>query len=222
MTLRTTLLALLSWTALAHAEGELMVMSASLQVYNSQEQTINVRNVGDAPLYLSISLLKVVNPGLEPERKVPLRQLDRPGILASPDKLTLGPGQSRAISLRSLDEPAAEELFRLYIVPVRSMQVEDAPQDKISAPMSVAVGYGVLVRHMPLPAKQQSSWSHRCDAKGVTLENTGTVRVVLSDVKVDGGSQKFNVALFPGVLQHFNGKRLSLVANAQPYILECS
>ncbi|MGR4041277.1 hypothetical protein [Pseudomonas sp. 910_21] len=221
MTLRTTLLALLSWTALAQAEGELLVMPASLKVYNNHEHSVTVRNVGDAPLYLSINLLKVMNPGLEPEHKVPLQQLDRPGILASPDKLTLGPGQSRAISLKSLAEPGAEELFRLYIVPVRSMQVEEAPQDKISAPMSVAVGYGVLVRHMPPPAKQQSGWSHRCDATGLTLENTGNVRLVLSEVEVDRGSHKRKVALFPGTPQHFNGKRLSLLANDQPQTLEC-
>lgn len=49
MILRTTLLALLSWTALAQAEGELMVMPASLKVYNNHEHSVTVRNVGDAP-----------------------------------------------------------------------------------------------------------------------------------------------------------------------------
>lgn len=221
MILRTTLLALLSWTALAQAEGELMVMPASLKVYNNHEHSVTVRNVGDAPLYLSINLLKVMNPGQEPERKLALQELDHPGILASPDKLTLGPGQSRAISLKSLAEPAAEALFRLYIVPVRSMQVEQASSDKISAPMSVAVGYGVLVRHMPPPAKQHSAWAKRCDAAGMTLENTGNVRTVLSQVEVAPGAPRLKVALFPGTPQHFDSKRLSLVADDQPQTLEC-
>ena len=184
MKLRTMLLSLM-WlgSSLAQAEGELMVMPATLKVYNNHEHSVNVKNLGDAPLYLSISLQKVMNPGESPEIKQPLSALTHPGMLANPDKLTLGPGQSRAISLKSLVEPEVETLYRLYIVPVRSMQVEEAPEDKITAPMSVSIGYGVLVRHMPPPAKQQTGWTHRCIDGGVTLENTGNVSLQFSDLK---------------------------------------
>lgn len=208
--------------SLALAEGELMVMPASLKVYNNHDHVVNVRNVGDAPLYLSITLQQVMNPGIEPEKKLPLSQIERPGMLASPDKLTLGPGQSRAISLKSLAEPAVEALYRLYIVPVRSMQVENAPENKITAPMSVSVGYGVLIRHMPPPALQRSGWTHRCEAGGVTLENTGNVREVLSDVAAGSAQVKNKVALFPGTTQHFAGKRISFVVNEVLQTLNCN
>lgn len=223
MTLRTILLSLMVLgPSLAHAEGELMVMPASLKVYNNHDHVVTVRNVGDAPLYLAITLQKVINPGIEPEQKLALSQIDHPGMLASPDKLSLGPGQSRAISLKSLAEPAVEALYRLYILPVRSMQVEDAPKGKITAPMSVSVGYGVLIRHMPPPALQRTGLTHRCDAGGVTLENTGNVRMVLSDVAVAGSSQiKNKVALFPGTPQLFAGKRLSFVIDDASQTLDC-
>ena len=223
MKLPTILLSLiLLGSSLAQAEGELMVMPASLKVYNNHEHTVNVKNLGDAPLYLSISLQKVLNPGISPEIKQPLSAQTHPEMLASPDKLTLGPGQSRTISLKSLVEPQAESLYRLYIVPVRSMAVEGAPEDKITAPMSVSIGYGVLLRHMPPPAKQQTGWSHRCTGDGVTLENTGNVSVQLSELEIAGRKQsKVKVALFPGTPQHFAGKRLNFVVGEKLQVLEC-
>lgn len=223
MKLSTIMLSLMCLgSSLAQAEGELMVMPASLKVYNNHEHTVNVKNVGDAPLYLSISLQKVMNPGESPEKKQPLSALAHPEMLASPDKLTLGPGQSRAISLKSLTEPEAETLYRLYIVPVRSMQVKDAPKDKITAPMSVAIGYGVLIRHLPPPAKHQAGWTHLCTAEGLTLKNTGNISLQLSEFEIVGGqAPKTTVALFPGTSQKFAGKKFKFIIDNKMQVLEC-
>ncbi|ALX14384.1 pilus assembly protein [Burkholderia cepacia JBK9] len=205
----------------AHAEGELMVMPATVKVFDGHEQKVTVRNLGDAPLYLSVSVQKVTNPGMTPETKVALGDLPHPGILASPDKLTLGPNQDRSISLKSLAEPGNEELYRLYIVPVKSLKVDDAPQDKITAPMSVSVGYGVLVRLMPPPGKQRSGWAHRCDGGGLTLENTGNVRQVFTDLTYDKAPAAQTVAVFPGTPQRFATKRMTLRVDDKPRTLQC-
>lgn len=219
-----TFLLIMTWlcSRLAHAEGELIVMPAVLKVYNDHEHTVSVKNLGDAPLYLSVSLQKVMNPGESPEQKQLLSALEHPQMLASPDKLTLGPGQSRDVSLKSLAEPEAETLYRLYIVPVRSMQVEEAPEDKITAPMSVSIGYGVLIRHMPPPAKQHAGWKYHCNADGISLENTGTVSLSLSRLEIAGIKQSIaKVALFPGTPQRFSGKRLNFIVGEKPQVLEC-
>ena len=223
MKLRTVMLSLMCLcSSLAKAEGELMVMPATLKVYNNHEHTVNVKNLGDAPLYLSVSLQKVMNPGESPEKKQLLSALPHPQMLASPDKVTLGPGQSRAISLKSLTEPEAETLYRLYVVPVRSMQVQDAPEDKITAPMSVAIGYGVLIRHMPPPGKQHSGFTHRCTAGGVTLENTGNISIQLSEFeRVGGQAPRTNIALFPGTPQEFAGKKFKFIFDEKLQVLEC-
>jgi len=205
----------------AHAEGELMVMPATTKLFNAHEQRVTVRNMGDAPLYLNISVQKVMNPGVTPEEKVDLGKLDHPGLLASPDKLTLGPGQTRAIMLKSLTQPEREALYRLYIVPVRSIKVDDAPQNKISAPMSVAIGYGVLVRHMPPPGEQRSGWAHRCERGGLTLENTGNVRQVFSEVTFDKSGAPQTIAVFPGTPQHFATQRMSLNVDGKAATLQC-
>ncbi|WP_373452683.1 pilus assembly protein [Burkholderia sp. AU31652] len=205
----------------AQAEGELMVMPAATRVYATHDQKVTVRNMGDAPLYLSITLQKIMNPGVTLEKKVDLGQLDNPGVLASPDKLTLGPGQSRQIELKSLMEPAQEELYRLYVVPIRSLKVDDAPKDKITAPMSVAIGYGVLVRHLPPPGKLKVAWTHRCEEGGMTLESTGNVRTLFSDVSYDGVKQPQTIAVFPGTPQHFATKRMTLSVDGTPNTLHC-
>ncbi|WP_334043180.1 pilus assembly protein [Burkholderia ambifaria] len=205
----------------AHAEGELMVMPASTKVFNAHEQTVTVKNAGDAPLYLNINVQKVINPGVTPEKKVDLGDVARPGVLASPDKLTLGAGQTRSIVLKSLAEPEQEELYRLYILPVRSLKVDSAPDGKITAPMSVAIGYGVLVRHMPAPGKQKSAWTHRCEGGGITLENTGNVRQVFTNVVYDNVKLPQTVAVFPGTPQHFTTKRMSMNVDDQPATLTC-
>ncbi|MCU7649745.1 hypothetical protein [Pseudomonas piscis] len=213
-------LLLLASTAV-RAEGELMVMPASLKVYNNHEHSISLRNLGDAPLYLSVSVQKVQNPGLAPEIKVPVNELERPGLLANPDKITLGAGQSRKVSLRSLHEPQIEELYRVYVLPVRSLQIDNATTAKIAAPVSVSVGYGVLIRHMPKPANQRETWSHRCQEGGVLLENTGSVRLVFSDVRTADGTKLDRVAVFPGTPHFFPGKQLMFNLNEKPVILDC-
>ncbi|NHV26692.1 pilus assembly protein [Burkholderia sp. D-99] len=205
----------------ARAEGELMVMPATTKVFNGHDQQVSVRNSGDAPLYLSVFLQKVTNPGMTPETKVALGDLQHPGILASPERMTLGPNQARSISLKSLAEPDHEALYRLYVLPVRSLKVDDAPQDKITAPMSIAVGYGVLVRHMPPPGKQRSGWTHRCESGGITLEATGNVRQIFTDVSYGNAQPVQTIAVFPGTPQRFATRRMTLNAGSAPQALEC-
>ncbi|MCX4220259.1 hypothetical protein MKZ87_21680 [Pseudomonas sp. MCal1] len=211
--------ALMASTSMLRAEGELMVMPATLKVYAGHEHSVRVSNRGDAPLYLSVSLQKVTNPGFTPEVKVPINDVENPSLLASPDRITLGPGQSRPISLRSLNEPQSEQLYRLYILPARTMQVQEAPKDKISAPMSVAVGYGVLIRHMPPPAKQRASWTHHCEPGGIRLENTGTIRMLID--KFGAGVAKEHFALFPGTPRIVPEKNITLVIDEKKQDVAC-
>lgn len=198
-----------------------MVMPSVLKVFQGHDYFVTVRNMGDAPLYLNISLLKVQNPGLTPEDKVPLGEVERPGLLASPERVTLGAGQSRKVLVRSLYEPSAEAVYRLYVVPAKAMEVETASQDKITAPVSITIAYGILLRHMPPPAKQVETWSHRCEGGAIVLDNTGTTRVVLTDVSSDKETTPATRALFPGTPQRIEGRQLNWVEDGKPKTLAC-
>lgn len=205
------------------AAGELLVLPISTRLLHGHDQTIKVRNEGDAPLYLQVALAQVSNPGMTPERKVMLRNLPQPGMLATPEKLVLGPNQSREIHLTSLSEPQQEALYRLYITPTTAFSVTNPPREKIAAPMSFSVGYGVLVRHMPAEEAQKTGWRWRCEGQQIALTNTGNVRLRLSEITLMPGGRKLEnaVGLFPGMPQRFKANAMTLNVDAEPATVTC-
>lgn len=202
------------------AEGALMVLPASLAMSDGQPRTVSVRNVGDAPLYLNIDLMKVSNPGESPEHRVPLAEVATPGLIANPGKMTLGPNQSRKITLTPLIEPQKEAVYRLYIVPVRSFDIENAPANKISAPISLSIGYGVLVRLQPPVSQQVKSWQATCSAGGMTLSNTGTARVLFTQVKARGKIDE-KIAVFPETPLRLGVKQFSAQTEGKAVVVKC-
>ncbi len=105
---------LLALSSLAHADGQLMVMPARSTVEGQQPRTVQVSNLGDKPLYLKVDLMRVENPGETPERKTAIGDITVPEMMASPAKLTLGPGQKRDINLVALKAPARDALPAVY------------------------------------------------------------------------------------------------------------
>ncbi|HEX4503946.1 MAG TPA: pilus assembly protein [Scandinavium sp.] len=202
------------------AEGALMVLPASLAISDSQPRTVSVRNVGDAPLYLNIDVMKVSNPGAQTEQRVPLSEVATPGIIANPGKMTLGPNQSRKITLTPLIEPKKEAVYRLYIVPVRSFDIENAPANKISAPVSLSIGYGVLVRHQPVAGQQIKTWQAICSGKGMTLTNTGTARVLFTQVRAVGNVET-KIAIFPDTPLWIGVKEFSAQMEGNGVVVKC-
>lgn len=207
----------------ASAGPQLMVTPVSLKVFNQHEQRVSVRNTGDAPLYLSISLSKVNNPGEAQENKTQITQLPHPELMATPDKLTLGPNQSRDILLTSLQEPANETVYRLYVVPVKALNISEIPDNKISAPMTLSVGYGVLIRHLPAPSNQRKALGHRCGTDEITLHNRGNVRLLLRQVRTATANKQIPevVALFTGTPQTLKTRQLSAELDGKPVEIVC-
>ncbi|MBE0151454.1 pilus assembly protein [Serratia sp. PL7] len=207
----------------ASAGPQLMVTPISLKVFNQHEQRVSVRNTGDAPLYLSISLAKVDNPGEAQEHKTLISQLPHPELMATPNKLTLGPNQSRDILLTSLQEPASETVYRLYVVPVKSLEFSGVTDDKITAPVTLSVGYGVLIRHLPAPANQRTALEHRCGVNELTLLNSGNTRLLLRQVKATPASNTVTdvLALFPGTPQTLKIRQFSADLDGKPVEITC-
>lgn len=204
----------------ALAEGALMVLPASLTMTDGQPRTVSVRNVGDAPLYLNIDVMKVTNPGDKTEQRVALSDVASPGIIANPGRMTLGANQSRKITLTPLTEPDKEAVYRLYIVPVRSFNVENVPQDKISAPVSLSIGYGVLVRHQPPVSKQVKTWQVACSGSGMVITNTGNARVLFTGIKAHGKTDD-KIAVFPGTPQQVGVNEFTALSEGKPVVVKC-
>ncbi|MFC0227482.1 pilus assembly protein [Serratia aquatilis] len=213
----------LALSGLVHADGQLMVMPARSTVEGQQTRTVQVSNLGDKPLYLKVDLMRVENPGKNPERKTAIGDITVPGLMASPAKLTLGPGQKRDISLVALQSPARETLYRLYIVPVSSIKVVgEESKNKISAPLTFGVAYGVLVHHLPSSGAQTRNWNHQCTAAGLQLTSSGSVHSLFKQLQATpAGSISPEQKVFPGTPLVFPVKTLKGNADGQPFDIRC-
>ncbi|WP_154666865.1 pilus assembly protein [Chania multitudinisentens] len=214
---------LMALSGLARADGQLMVMPARSMVEGQQTKTVQVSNLGDKPLYLKVDLVRIENPGETPERKTAIGDISLPEMMANPGKLTLGPGQKRDINLVALKAPAKETLYRLYIVPVSSIKVVgEESKDKVSAPITFGVGYGVVVHHLPPSGAQVKGWNHQCTSAGLQLTVTGNVSSLFRDLQVTpAGSLSAEQKVFPGTPRVFPVETLKGNADGQPFDIRC-
>lgn len=214
---------LMSLSSLALADGQLMVMPARSTVEGQQTRTVQVSNLGDKPLYLKVDLVRIDNPGETPERKTAIGDIALPEMMANPAKLTLGPGQKRDISLVALNAPARETLYRLYIVPVSSIKVVGGEtSDKITAPLTFGVAYGVVVHHLPPTMSQIRGWTHQCTGGGLQLTATGNISTRFRDLQMmPAGSMPVEQKVFPGTPRIFPVKSLKGSADGQPFDVRC-
>ncbi|KVO66610.1 hypothetical protein WJ78_01945 [Burkholderia ubonensis] len=104
-----------------------------------------VENAGDTPLYLSIEQHLVENPGETPEHLVAVSEVMRPGLLISPDRLTVAPGQQYRMIVKVLNTPAQLQVWRVTFRPSERIVVEATQSNGVPAPLFVSVGYGAVI-----------------------------------------------------------------------------
>ncbi|AHG18520.1 hypothetical protein Z042_01865 [Chania multitudinisentens RB-25] len=218
-----SIICLLTLSTLVQADGQLMVMPARSTVEGDQSRTVQVSNLGDKPLYLKIDLMRIENPGENPERKTAIGEITQPEMMASPAKLTLGPGQKRDINLVALKVPTRETLYRLYVVPVSSIKVVgNESKEKITAPLTFGVAYGVVVHHLPPTGARTQGWTHQCTANGLQLIATGNVSSRFRGLQATpAGSVSTEQKVFPGTPRVFPVISLKGNADDQPFDVRC-
>ncbi|WP_310644187.1 hypothetical protein [Burkholderia cenocepacia] len=163
---------------------------------DAEATTVRVVNNGDRPEYVSISLSRLLNPGvpLEDERLEPVGDATQPSLYAFPFRMTLAPGQTKILTLKPLRAVEMETVYRLDVKPVVKMLGTE--QKKTAASVVFNLAFSALVRQ--LPAKPREALAVTCDADGARLQATGNVRYHVKGVKVDGRDlDGFNV--YPGV-----------------------
>jgi len=164
---------------------------------------VQIVNNGDRPEYVTISLSRLLNPGvrLKDEKLESVGNDAKPALYAFPFKLTLAPGQTKNIALKPLRAVQDETVYRLDVKP--EIKVMPQGQQKATGSIVVNLGFSALVRQMPESRKEALSVA--CDAHGAQLTATGTVRYAVQDAKVDGQAvEPFNV--YPGVPRPLQGR----------------
>ncbi|AIN19226.1 hypothetical protein CH54_2822 [Yersinia rochesterensis] len=211
---------------IAATYGQLMALPTRTTVEAlEQNRTVQVYNSGDKALYLDISLQRVDNPGVTPEKKTLISDIPQPEIIFNPSRITLGPKQKRDIKLLPLKSPTQETLYRLYIDPVVATKVSGGSEDKskIHTPMTISIGYGVLIHHVPPMATQSRRWQHECLPDGLMLSSTGNVHNKFAQLKSrDNATLTDSLNLYPGVPITLSVKQLNGQVDNETFTVSCS
>lgn len=158
--------------------------------------SVKVINNGDRNEYVSVTLSRLLNPGvpLERERLEPVSNAVQPTLYAYPFRISLAPGQTKVITLKALRAVETETLYRLDVKPVVKVLGADHTK-KSSASVVTNLAFSGIVRQ--LPAKPREGLSVSCETSGVKLTANGNVHYRVEGAKADGQSlDNFNV--YPG------------------------
>lgn len=141
---------LLGWLCISPlngmAAGVLKLSTPELRLVPDQRQgALYAQNTGDSPLYLDIEQALVLNPGEQPEQLQAISQVPKPGLLVTPTRLALAPGQKYRMNIKTLGTPASDQVWRVTFRPKEQVTVHVQGADGLSAPLSVSVGYGMVI-----------------------------------------------------------------------------
>lgn len=133
---------------------------------------IEITNTGDENLYVSIEPAEIVNPGRPEERRVANPNPGELGLLISPNRLVLGPGERKVVRLSLLERP--EDRDRIYRVAVKPVIGEIVARQ---SGLKLVVGYDVLVIARPENARARLEVSR--SGNEVEFRNVGNTNALL-------------------------------------------
>jgi hypothetical protein len=198
---------LLACVAIPAPAFALIDISPKEIVVHDKPTTVQIINKGERPEYVSITLSRLLNPGVEldSERLEPITLASKPVLYAFPFRITLAPGQSKTITLKPLEKVEREQVYRLDVTPVISLI--ETEHRASSGNVVVNLSFSGLVRQ--LPDAEKSLLAVTCESSGARLTANGNVRFPVKGAKVDGSTMAtFNV--YPGEPKLLKGKSVTI------------
>ncbi len=180
MTIRRLLLPALAFAATvglaagARAEMVLSQVIVDLLPDKPPREDIEVWNDGDERMYVLAEPFEIRAAGTPAEQRVAVTDPELAGLLVSPTRLVLEPGERRTIRVAAIGERSAtDRVYRVTIKPVAGAVTAE------SSALKVFVGYDtlVLVRPEALTGDLESARSGRT----LTLRNAGNTAQELFD-----------------------------------------
>lgn len=120
---------------------------------------LTAENIGDTPLYIDVIQQQIQMPVTSPEVRVPVGEVVSPSLLVSPPRLVLAPGQKRELNVSVLCEPQSRQIWRITFQPREQFNVLTSDNALIQAPLSVSIGYGVVIYHL---GKKRTNRERKC------------------------------------------------------------
>lgn len=176
-----TAAALIPWSS---AGADLMVSQLVVELNASQNSRADVEVWNHSPerAYVAVDPREVIDAGTPAQSARTDPDPEKLGLLVTPSRMILEPGQRRLVRVASIAPAQRERIYRVTIRPVVG-QLTPGPSG-----LKILVGYDMLVLVRPSDPKPHVSGSRSGDR--LTLTNDGNVSVELADGQACASSGK--------------------------------
>lgn len=169
-----TLVFLASSPALAGIEVSPSIVIFETSVH--KEQVITVTNAGNRIAYVTTEPRRVTAPGQANEKLQPEANAALLGLLSSPARLVLEPGERRGVRVVAIDAPgASDRIWRVKIVPIAGKLLSG------QSGVAMLVGYDALV--IQRPSNPNVAISGTREPRKLRLFNTGNSFAMINEVR---------------------------------------
>lgn len=159
-----------------HAELVVSDLVVELHPGESSRKDIELWNNSDERSYIEVTPAEILNPGRSTETRLQGADPERLGLLVSPNRIILEPGQHKVIRIAAISGPSDEE--RIYRVTVKPVVGEISSEH---SGLKVLVGYDVLTIVRPTDPAPKINGVR--DGRILLLRNDGNSSAELLDGK---------------------------------------
>ena len=192
---------------MAHAELLVSQLVVELAPGEHRRSDVEIMNSGPERIFVSVDPREIIDPGTPAESGRTDPDPERLGLLVSPARMILDPGQRKLLRIASIATSDRERVFRVTVKPVVGQLESEA------SGLKVLVGYDMLVIVRPDVPKPHVS-AARADGR-LILTNDGNVSVELDDGKGCDSAMKHCRGLPGGRLYAGATKAIEVDSNAR-------
>ena len=179
----------------ASADLLLSAMILDFEPGSPPRRDVELFNNGVETLFVETRVFEVEYPGTEAEARMEVRDPQAIGMLVSPNRVILPPGERRTLRFVLLTEPGpVERIYRVTVTPVVGGVEGEATGLKI------ILAYEMLV--IVRPAEMNPELAGRREGRLLRLENTGNTNILIEEVRQCPGSADCSevpgMRLYPG------------------------
>jgi P pilus assembly chaperone PapD len=148
---------------------------------NVPRSDLVVRNESKDKYYITVATSEIVNPGTATEERKPGSNPEELGLLVTPGRMILEPGQMRAIRIVSLNKGLeSDRVYRVNVTPqIGEVSATSEATESRGLALKLLAAFDVLVTVRP--EKDSSTLSVHRDGNFLEMASTGNSNVLLLD-----------------------------------------
>lgn len=159
----------------------------------SNRSDLVIRNESEDVYYITVATSEIEKPGTNEEKRTSLADPEKLGLLVTPNRLILRPGELRAIRVVSLNQELPQDrIYRIKINPeIGELSLEQQESENRGLAIKLLAAFDVLVTVRPRGASPELVAIR--DGNAIELRNRGSSNLLMLDGKVCpiGGGNPF-------------------------------